>query len=305
MQLVNGYDVEDSKRKFLEDVLQPDRECVEAALGHAKPSTLKRLVKEYFEHSQTTCELCLQLLQSVSHARQMFVPVVDLLGVLPTDSDSITQSQCDCAFDAFLKFDSQDNPFLSPESQTFNNMKCCFTELRHQLDRRLQKSHSRLRLIRRATAGSAICFIVTAVGVVVSAVAVTTHAIVALAATGPVCAAQIPHPKTAENKERARLAQLNAAARGTFGLKNELDTINGLVARLQTAVDADKGLIRLGLVRGREKHPIQEVIKQLRKNYRNFFDLLEDLEQHIFICFNVVNKFRMQLLQEILFYQTL
>ena len=75
--------------------------------------------------------------------------------------------------------------------------------------------------------GLAICFIVTVVGVVVSAVAMATHAIVAFAATGPVCTAQIPHPKTIENKEYAQLARLDTAANSTFGMKNELDTING------------------------------------------------------------------------------
>lgn len=95
------------------------------------------------------------------------------------------------------------------------------------------------------------------------------------------------------------MKQLNAAAKSTYVVK-DLDTIDSLVDKLQTAVDGDKNLVRFAVERGRERHPIQEVLKQLSKNQQSFQNLLEDLEEHIFLFFNTVNKARLSLLQEIM-----
>lgn len=85
---------------------------------------------------------------------------------------------------------------------------------------------------------------------------------------------------------------------------NDINTIDSLVDRLLTAVEADKAYVRFALERGREKHPIQEVLKQLRKSQPVLEHLLGDLEQHIYFCFYSVNKARFALLNEICLHQT-
>ncbi|CAK9180807.1 unnamed protein product [Ilex paraguariensis] len=290
---------EDQQR--LAHLLQPNREHVKEALRYARPSTLTRLVSAYFDHSEHTSQLCLLLHQSVLRARSVYAPLHDLLDVLPSDSESMTQSQCDRAFDVFLQFDCLDNPFPPPDSHNFNDMRSCFSELKQQLNRHLSKSHSRVRILHRGTTGSAICLIGTAVGVVISAIAIASHALVALVAV-PLLPTLLPSKMT--KKELAHLSQLEAAARGTYVLHNDLDTIDRLVARLHTAVEGDKLLIRLGLERGRDKHPIQEVVKQLCRNHDSFFHQLMDLEEHLCLCFTAINRARSLLLQEIRLHET-
>ncbi|KAG2411395.1 hypothetical protein I3760_Q000600 [Carya illinoinensis] len=301
---------EDSHHQLLlAQVLHPSRDCVEDALRHAKTNTLTLLVKAYFEHSEKSTVLCLLLLHSVYRARSFYDPLHSLLEVLPLHSDSdfhsslLTQSQCNRAFDVFLEFDRLDNPFPCPHSHNFNDMRRCFSQLKQQLDRRLRKSRSRVRLLCGATASSAVCCICAAFGTAVSAVAIAAHTLVAFVA-GTFCTAYLPQASNFPHKEVAHVAQLDAALKGTFVLNNELDTIDRLVVRLHNAVDNDKFLIRLGLERGREKHPIMEVIKQLHKNKLNFLHLLQDLEEHICLCFNTVNRARARLLLEICRHQS-
>lgn len=100
------------------------------------------------------------------------------------------------------------------------------------------------------------------------------------------------------------MAQLEAAAKGTYALNNGLDTIDRLVSLLQTEVEGDKLLVRLCLERGKDRYVIQEVLKQLRRNHEKFLHYLEDLDIHIYICFNFVNKTRSILLNEICHYQS-
>ena len=136
--------------------------------------------------------------------------------------------------------------------------------------------------------------------VTIAAAAVATHALVAIVAA-PFCTAYFS-PGLAK-KQLAHVAQLDAAKKGIYVLNNDLDTIDRLVARLYTAVEGDKQLVRFGLERGRDKHSIQEVVKQLRRNQQNFTDQLKDLEEHICLCFNTVNRARSLLLQEIHLHQ--
>lgn len=138
---------------------------------------------------------------------------------------------------------------------------------------------------------------------IAAAVVVTVHAVAALAVAGavPVCNARIAYKK----RELARLGQLDATAKGAYVLSNDLDTIDRLVARLHTAVEGDKFLVRVGLERGNERYSIQEVLKQLCRNYQNFLHQLEDLEEHISLCLYAINKARSLLFQEICNHQTL
>ncbi|KAK7267264.1 hypothetical protein RIF29_19931 [Crotalaria pallida] len=280
-------------------LLLPDPQHVHDTLAKTENNNL---ISTYFHHTETASELCLHLHDCLHRARAMYAPLHDLLAIIEFDCIYISQPHCHHAFDLFCEFDSQDNPFLDSQKNNFTNIRTCLSDLKKQLDACLKRSRSRIRLFRRASACSAVCFVATAVGVAVSAVVVTVHAIVAFAACGavPVCSVY----NSCKKRELARLKQLDAAAKGAYVLSNDLDTIDRLVARLHTAVEGDKLLVRLGLERGRDSYPIQEVLKQLCKNHQNFLHQLEDLEEHISLCLYTVNKARSLLFQEICNHQT-
>ncbi|PON35505.1 hypothetical protein PanWU01x14_335940 [Parasponia andersonii] len=280
----------------LNTLLQPNRDSVQEALRGAKPNTLTALVSDYFDHSENTSHLCLNLQRGVLRARALYAPLHDLLHLLPDDAESLSQSHCNWAFDVFLQFDALHNPFHSPDSQNFNHIRGCFSQLKQQLDRRLRHSRSAIRLLRRATASASTGFSV--------AVAFSAHALASLVA-GPSCTNRLPRPRSRERRRVGRMAQLDAAAKGAYVLNNDLDTIDRLVARLHSAIEGDKLLVRLGLEGGRERHPIQEVVKQLRKNHINLVHQLSDVEEHICLCFNTVNRARALLFQHISLHQTL
>lgn len=290
--------------QLLEQVLRPSHEHVQEALSRIKPNPLTNLVASFFDHSEHSSCLYLLLYQRILTVRLLYTPIHNLLDGLSveihSDDYSLSPSQCDLAFNVFLQFNSVENPFLSLDPHSFNDMRQFLTELRKQLDRHLRKSQSRLHLIRRCSAGSALCLIAATVGVVMSAVAIATHALVALVAT-PICPAILPSSMT--EKEKIHLAQIDAAAKGAYVLQNDLDTIDRLVARLHAAVENDRLLIHLGLQRGRDKYSIQEILKQLQRNRPNFDQQLVDLREHLFLCFAAINRARLLLLQEIHMHQ--
>ncbi|TXG54966.1 hypothetical protein EZV62_020222 [Acer yangbiense] len=292
---INGD--EDPHQLHLSQVLQPNRECVQEALQHAKFNTLTRLVSDYFDHSESTTKLCLLLHQSICHARVLYAPLQELLEISPLDNHSITQSQRNTAFEVLLQFDNVDNPFPCSNTHNFQIIRGSFSEL----DCNLRKSRSRVHLFRHATSGAALCVIGTAVAVTIAAAAVATHALIAIVAA-PFSTAFLPRVLT--KKQHAHVEQLDAAAIGTFVLNNELETIDRLVAGLYTDIEADKQLVKLALERVEDTYCINEVLNRLRKNQQKFTDKLKDLDEHICLCFNSVNKMRSLLLQKIDLHRT-
>ncbi|KAL8527042.1 hypothetical protein ACS0TY_016053 [Phlomoides rotata] len=290
--------------QLLEKVLKPTRECIQEALSSVRPNSLTSLAATYFEHSEHSSRLYLLLYQIVQHTRFLYAPMYNLLDDLPlefeSDSYSLSASQCELALNVFLQFDLIENPFHSPDSHNFDDMRQCFSQLRQQLDHHVQKSWSKVRLIRRCSMGSALCLITAVVGVAVSAVVIATHALVALVA-GPICAAILPSSMT--KKEMVHLAQLDAAAKGAYVVQKDLDTIDRLVARLHASVENDRLLIHLGLERGKDRYNIQEMLKQVRRNRPSFEQQLVDLVEHLFLCFAAINRARLLLLQEIHMHQ--
>ncbi|XP_042505913.1 UPF0496 protein At3g19330-like [Macadamia integrifolia] len=289
---------------LLSQLLQPNRSSVEEALRDATPGNLTRLACAYFDYSEHTSNLCLRLHRIIDCARSMYAPVHELLEQLPLDFDFITQTQqqCDWAFDVLLQFESLDNPFPNPDSNSnsFNDMRRCLAQMKLELDLHLHRSRKKIRLFRGATTSSALCLIGLTVGVAATAVGIAAHAL-AVVVAGPLFAFLPIH---FTKRELHHIAQLEAAAKGTYVINNDLDTIDRLVARLHAAVESDKLLIRLGVVRGRDKYPIQEVVKQLRKNQPNLLHQLRDLEEHLCLCCATVNRARSLLVREIHLQQT-
>ncbi|KAG4939381.1 hypothetical protein GLYMA_16G148000v4 [Glycine max] len=268
--------------------LNPNRDRVQDALTLI-PTRLTRLISTFFDHTETASDLCLHLHQCLLRARDLHAPLLDFFQTLnPTDP---TQNDCVRALRLFHPFHAFQNPI--PDSLTFSAIRSDLSALKTQLDRRVAKSLSRLRIVRRAVRGSALCLVAVAIAVVAATVAVTLHAVAALAAAGavPVCAF--------EKKELAELRQLDAAAKCAYVLSNDLATIDALASRLRAAVEGDKVLVRLVLERGNERYLVEEVIKQLWKSHKGFLEQVEDLEEHIFLCFYNINKARFLVLQEI------
>ncbi|PIA44099.1 hypothetical protein AQUCO_01700012v1 [Aquilegia coerulea] len=261
---------------LVSQVLQPNRELVDQALHRVKPTNLTRLVSAYFDHSEQTSYLLYLLLHhSISKARSLYAPLHDLFEILPIDS--LSQSQCDRVFEVFVQFNLLDNPFPHPISENFQETRLCFSKLKQQLDHRLVKARKQKRFHHRFLINSLLCF-----GALVS---------------NPL-RSSIPS-RLLKKQVLHHIAQLDAAAKGAYVLNNDLDTIDRLVARLHAVVESDKILVRIGLERGRDRYPIQEVVKQLRKNYPNFLNQLKDLEEHVCLGFATVNRARSLLLQQI------
>ncbi|XBI06534.1 hypothetical protein VPH35_134554 [Triticum aestivum] len=206
---------------------------------------------------------------------------------------------CNCAFDAFLLFDKLPNLFLSPRSAS----RACIRAL--LASKPISTSAS------SRPDGSAGCCGARRVGLAsassparraaIAGLVIATHAMTALFAAAPACAASrgscCSTPAWMKRLQQ-HMDRLDAAARGTYVLNNDVDTIEWLVDRLHAT--GDKILVRLGHERGRgQHHTIEEVVRQLRKNHPSLLCELTDLEGHICLYFAAVNRARLFLVHHL------
>ncbi|KAL8139137.1 hypothetical protein V2J09_005138 [Rumex salicifolius] len=302
IHFVEAYENGDvnQQQQFFAQVLQPNHTDIQEALQYASSNPFTEQISTYIAHTEQVCHLLFTLNEGINHARSLYAPIQELVSYLPSDSDSLTHSQCDSAYDIFIQFETKVNPFSCPGcNNNFSEMQHCFSDLKDHIDNCINKFKSRVRMIRFATTGSAVCLIGTVVGLAITVVSIAGHALIALAA-GSLLPQMLPKLM---KKDIARIALLDSASRSAYVLHNDLQTVDRLARHLQTAVEGDKSLARLGIGRGKEWHPINEVAKRLAKNHHNVQLQLADLEKHICLCFAAINRARSLLLHEIQFHQ--
>ena len=94
--------------------------------------------------------------------------------------------------------------------------------------------------------------------------------------------------------------QLDVAAKGTYILNRDFDTMSRLVARLHDEVEHNKAMIQFCLDRKEDRVSLQEVVKELRKSDVGFRKQVEELEEHVYLCLVTINRARALVIKEMM-----
>ncbi|TVT99534.1 hypothetical protein EJB05_55094, partial [Eragrostis curvula] len=92
---------------------------------------------------------------------------------------------------------------------------------------------------------------------------------------------------------------LDTAAKGTYVLGNELDTVNQLVARLSDGIERENAMAQYCLGRENEGSSVPEMVRELKKSYSNSRRLALELEQHVCLCLATIDRARVLVIEEI------
>lgn len=281
-----------SYRLFAENLLDPDQSTVKRIFTTTRthPKILPLLI-DYFSTTSDASYLCGLILKDIDYMRRKFksfntppashqngsCPKINHLPIVVTRVTLLSRS----------------NPFslLGPSMSRFRAVQDGCSSLLKQLESRRDKTRSKIRRLKKLKFGSAVILVaLTATLVVV----VAAHAFVMLVAAPGIMVGSL-EAISVEQLGRWS-AQVDAAAKGTYILIRDLDTISRLVARLSNELERVDGLMRLWVQRGGS----EEVASQLNRNNQSFMEQLDELEEHLYLCFTTINRARNLVTKQIL-----
>lgn len=180
----------------------------------------------------------------------------------------------------------------------------------------LHKLTSKEKKIKRRTKLKRLCKRIGGVGLVISHSALVAallvlafHSMIGIIAAPGLIACFLGFPKkkirsAAKRVEYSSLlerlnVQLDIAAKGTFILINDFDTMSRLVWRLYDEIEHLKAIAKT-CVRNRKSEVLKEVVKEFQMHESSFLEQLEELEENIYLCFNTINRSRRLVIEKII-----
>ncbi|XP_043725664.1 UPF0496 protein At3g49070 [Telopea speciosissima] len=288
-----------SYRLFAEHLLEPDQPTVIEVLALAQPQNHPEnhsLLADYFSETANASFLCGLLLKDIHKTRAQYHPLKTTVRSLET-TQLLSESHFPVVLDHITEFTHSLNLFGSSalSLSQFQAVQAGCTGLLKRLESSREQVCARLRLVNRFKHGSAIFLVALTASVVVI---VTVHALAMLVAVPGFITASI---KLVSTKRLAgQSAQLDSAAKGMYILNRDLDTISRIVTRLHDELEHLQTMVRFWLERKDRLHPVGEVARQLQKNDSSFSQQLDELEEHLYLCFMTINRARSLVIKKVM-----
>ncbi|KAK3027791.1 hypothetical protein RJ639_042236 [Escallonia herrerae] len=293
--------------KFTEVLLEPGQEDIDTVLKSAilsKKSDLKDLILNYFDISAEASEICTNLLKSISQIQYNHKFIQKVLDAYCDDYNSPEQSSL--TISELHSFIVRNNPLSAINKQDFKNIHDKHSSVLQCLKIKRKKVARNIKLIKCFNKGSGVCVTVACGLVAVTAVVLAAHTLTALLMGPAILSLPLkPLKKKLVNIRFLRSAilkkvgdQLDVAAKGTYILNRDFDTMSRLVARLHDEVEHNKAMVQFCLERREDRLSLQ-VLKELKKSEVGFRKQVEELEEHVYLCLVTINRARALVVKEI------
>ncbi|XP_021726694.1 UPF0496 protein At3g49070-like [Chenopodium quinoa] len=291
-----------SYRIFVDHLLDPDQPTVTKLLSLTKNRPkIMSLLTNYFEHTANASFLCGQLLKDTDKLRVKYRSLKKTLESFdfPQFSSSST-NHLPIILTRLTEITKSINPFVNSSSSLarFQAVKSNCSELLKRLESRRDRVKAKLHVLNSFKVSSAVFLVALTTSITI--IVITHFVAMSMAVPGLIIAFR----GSTSTKQLAKTsAQLDAAAKGTYILNRDLDTISRLVARLDDELEHIRAMVEFWMDRVDDHLHAQageEVARQLKRNDAKFMDQLDELEEHLYLCFMTINRARNLVVKEIL-----
>uniref|UniRef100_A0A5B7BJE3 Uncharacterized protein n=1 Tax=Davidia involucrata TaxID=16924 RepID=A0A5B7BJE3_DAVIN len=296
--------------RFSEILLKPGQETIAAILESAailsKKSDLKALILDYFDISAEASKICSHLLKGISQIQSNYRFIQRAMDTLDsTTSPPPDDQQYGLVISELSSFIILNNPFSKQDFEVIHDK---YSSVLQHLKSKRKKVARKIKLIKCFNKASGICVTAACGLVAIAAVFVAAHTLTALVMAGPAlfsCLPVKPLKKKLLNLRFLRSGflrkvgeQLDVAAKGTYILNRDFDTMSRLVGRLHDEIEHNKAMIHFCLERREDRFSLQ-VLKELKKSDVGFRKQVEELEEHVYLCLVTINRARALVIKEI------
>ncbi|KAK2458051.1 UPF0496 protein [Trifolium repens] len=266
-----------SYRLFAEHLLDPDQPTVTQILAQTKlPPEINSLLSDYFSHTANASLLCSQLLKDIDGVRIKYKSLKTILQSVTTIKEGSNQISSSMIATNLIELSL-----------------CQCSDLQKQLELSRDNLRAKLQMVTILKHCSTCAIVVVTTSLVVL---VVSHGFALLVAMPGLTLMNLHSKRKLTNAT----TQLDAAAKGTYILNKDLETTSRLVARLNDEMEHIRKMVKFWLERKEDKIQADgEVLRLLKKNQSNFSDQLDELEEHLYLCFMTINRARDLVLNQI------
>ncbi|KAF9683176.1 hypothetical protein SADUNF_Sadunf05G0185200 [Salix dunnii] len=281
------------------------REMIEASKFH-------HFLDGYFKASFEACHICGLLLQCIQQTLannkkiRRVIKLSKRVQATADYSDEISSAM----YRELAAYALLENPLsIFYTTVKFNDFHDKNLVLLHGLtseQRRIMRKAKFRRICMKVGGG---CLVISHTALLIALLVIAIHGIVGIVAAPGIMGCSLSvfrkqimlvHRRLETSKLEKRLgAQLDLAAKGTYILINDFDTMSRLVRRLFDEVEHRKALADM-CVRNKKPELLKEAVKDFHTHNLCYLEQLEELEQHIYLCFHTINRSRKLVMDEIM-----
>ncbi|XP_021770691.1 UPF0496 protein At1g20180-like [Chenopodium quinoa] len=284
-------------------LLEPRQEAV---IDLIKSSNLQTLLVDYFDASLEASNICEALLKGIHKTRSNHRLIKRVLKLSEQGDE-----QChELLLQELASYASLSNPLLEIMNGAvdFRMIHDNYSHLLRKLTSRKRKIKRREKFTRLYKKAAGYGFVITYAVFAIALLALAMHSMVGLlgapALLLPLSKGVMKSVHGGGSLKTSFLkhlgSQLDVAARGIYTFINDFDTVGRLVTRLHDEVEHKRQVAKMCVRNGRNHEVIREALKDIQLHEHGFEEQMDELEEHIYLCFLTINRSRRLVLQEIL-----
>ncbi|XP_066344170.1 putative UPF0496 protein 2, partial [Miscanthus floridulus] len=277
-----------SQSKEMEDLLETQEIIISPVLHnmmvHRRTSSeIELAMANYFDATTEALEMCRQLLQNIKDAQSNYQSMDSFLA-------SISASQAlDFPF-------TSNNPFCTTTRSNLRPIHDKYSCILQSLRSSHRRVGRKLKMVKAVKKLSRALVVMAGGAAAVAAFGTGAHLLffglllIGTATTGALktwlaarASTKKPSSKTMSSLLQLQ-EQLDTAAKGTYVVGQDLDTVSNLVARLSDAIERENAMARWCAERSDERSSVLEMANELRRSCSSSKRLTNELEEHVRLC---------------------
>ncbi|CAL5032154.1 unnamed protein product [Urochloa decumbens] len=270
-------------------------------------SEIELAMAGYFDASAEASEMCRQLLRNIKSTQSNYQSMDSFLASM-SESDGTANTS------STLEPSVRSNPFCTMTRSNFRQIHDRYSSILQRIRSSHRRVTRKLKMVKAIKKLSRTCVLMACGAAAAAAIGAAAHLLFfGLLVIGPAAAGLFPAAlkRTARKRRRCgwswttsselmRLReQLDTAAKGTYVLGRDLDTVSHLVARLSDGIERENAMARRCEERSGERSSVMEIVSELRSSCSSSRRLADELEEHVCLCLATIHRARLLVIQEI------
>ncbi|CAL5067706.1 unnamed protein product [Urochloa decumbens] len=271
-------------------------------------SEIELAMAGYFDASAEASEMCRQLLRNIKSTQSNYQSMDSFLASM-SESDGTANTS------STLEPSVRSNPFCTMTRSNFRQIHDRYSSILQRIRSSHRRVTRKLRMVKAIKKLSKTCVLMACGAAAAAAIGAAAHLlffgllVIGPAAAGLCTAALKRAARTARKRRRCGWTtsselmglreQLDTAAKGTYVLGRDLDTVSHLVARLSDGIERENAMARRCEERSGERSAVMEMVSELRSSCSSSRRLADELEEHVCLCLATIHRARLLVIQEI------